>query len=231
VDLSALHDAARRSQWPEFAQRVVELARPSVELAVGVGVGVGFYGGPAHLPAAQPWPTRGAAPMSLLARLDCAAVAALLDDGAWTLPADGWLLFFHDDVSFDDAGCRVLHAPAGAPVREPPPGAWVWPEQPLHGVAAPSLPDLFADALAEYFRADPPRAIDAYRALDVDGARHRLLGWPDHGAEPAGRRPLLQLDAEAGTEWGEVVNVGFYLPDEDLAAGRLDRASRILEIA
>jgi uncharacterized protein YwqG len=62
--------------------------------------------------------------------------------------------------------------------------------------------------------------------------RHRLLGWCDHETpRPEGLRPLLQVEAEEGTEWGEVVNVSFWISDDDLRAGRLDGVRRSYETA
>jgi hypothetical protein len=41
----------------------------------------------------------------------------------------------------------------------------------------------------------------------------------------------MQVEAEQGTAWGEVVNVSFWMPDADLRAGRLDRVRRSFEVA
>jgi hypothetical protein len=39
------------------------------------------------------------------------------------------------------------------------------------------------------------------------------------------------LEAEAGTAWGEIVNVSFWIRDEDLRAGDLRNVRRSYEVA
>lgn len=243
MDLTALDQAAARSGWPEFARLIVSMARPSAGLTVRLQREstplIGYYGGLPRMPVDLAWPRYGGAPMSLLAQLDCAAVRALLPDGAWTLPATGWLLCFHEDgftaaspMPGTDDGCAVLHVPADAPRRQAPPAAFVTPALPLTAVPLLSLPGLGAAALQEHFHGNPPAAMDVHDDLTGPRPSHRLLGWPDDEYfDLPGHRPLLQLDAEAGTEWGECVNVSFWLPEEDWAAGRLDRVCRVIEMA
>ncbi|WP_344343106.1 DUF1963 domain-containing protein, partial [Kitasatospora putterlickiae] len=88
----------------------------------------GRLGGLPALPEGTGWPQVAGRPMQLLAELDCAALAAAFeaagpDTGRWPLPAEGLLLFFHDEwfADFAGRGCRVLHVPAGAPPRPAPP--------------------------------------------------------------------------------------------------------------
>ncbi len=61
--------------------------------------------------------------------------------------------------------------------------------------------------------------------------RHRLLGWCDSSdtPQPKEHRPLLQVEAGAGTAWGEIVNVSFWIRDEDLQAGDLRNVRRSYE--
>ncbi|MET7419258.1 DUF1963 domain-containing protein [Dactylosporangium sp. NPDC005555] len=196
------------------------------------------YGGLPGLPDGTDWPSYGGSPMALLARLDCADLADLLPE-TWTLPRTGELLFFHEE-SFTtgespDSGCRVLHVPAGLPPRPAPPGVQVVP--PLHLAAdrVASVPPYDAPALHDVFTTDPVGAMNA-RELAEDAAgrppRHQVLGWQrDAFLHLPGLRPLLQLEAEPGTAWGEVVNVSFWLPEADLAAGRFTTARRYLETA
>ena len=189
--------------------------------------------------------------MTLLARLDCADLAALLPE-IWTLPTSGTLLFFHEDAFTavestepldadglngpgHDDGCRVLHVPAGLPPRPAPAGVQVIPPLPLAANRVGSVPPYDAPALRHAFTTDPVAAMNA-RELAEDTAgrppRHQVLGWQrDAFLHLPGLRPLLQLEAEPGTSWGEVVNVSFWLPEADLAAGRLADARRYLEIA
>lgn len=46
-----------------------------------------------------------------------------------------------------------------------------------------------------------------------------------------GHRPLLQVEAEEGTRWGEVVSVTFWITDPDLRAGILTNVRRSYETA
>jgi hypothetical protein len=170
---------------------------------------------------------------------------------AWPFPADGYLLFFHDEefvAEFDheegDNGCRVLHVAAGsAPDGYDVEGhdgdgevdIVVIDALPLRPEPVMSLPgfDDHSDAAG----------IDVAIEASVTGVheevgrllptpRHRLLGWCDHlTPRPGGLRPLLQVEAEEGTAWGEVVNVSFWISDDDLRAGRLDGVRRSYETA
>jgi hypothetical protein len=200
------------------------------------------YGGLPGLPDGVPWPAYGETPMTLLARLDCADLAGLLPE-VWTLPTSGSLLFFHEDDftavspggSGHDDGCRVLHVPAGLPPRPAPAGVQVIAPIPLAANRVGSVPPYDAPALRDAFTTDPVAAMNA-RDLAEDTAgrppRHQVLGWQrDAFLHLPGLRPLLQLEAEPGTAWGEVVNVSFWLPEADLAAGRLAGARRYLEVA
>ncbi|MEU0553679.1 DUF1963 domain-containing protein [Dactylosporangium sp. NPDC006015] len=134
-----------------------------------------------------------------------------------------------------DDGCRVLHVPAGLPPRPAPPGTWVVPPLCLAADRVGSVPPYDAPALAHVFALDPVAAMTAREhAEDTAGRppRHQVLGWQrDAFLHLPGLRPLLQLEAEPGTAWGEVVNVSFWLPEADLATGRLTAARRYLEIA
>ncbi|MCF2530721.1 hypothetical protein [Yinghuangia soli] len=48
---------------------------------------------------------------------------------------------------------------------------------------------------------------------------------------PGGPRRLqLQLESEAGTEWAEIVNVAFWIRDEDLQSGELRHVRRFYEV-
>ncbi len=229
---------------------MASLVRPSIGLTVapaeqvmaGGRVNTSYYGGLPTLPDGMDWPVYGPAPMVLLAQLDCTALAPTIRP-EWTLPADGVLLFFHDDtftseLSRDgtgDDGCLVLHVPAGAPVRPAPPDTPVIPALPLSAAPAASTPPMRLPALDELFMSNPPLALDVlneFKAELAPAPTHRMLGWSeDDFFDLAGYRPVLQLEAEDGTAWGECVNISFWVPEADLAVGRLDRARRVLEIA
>ncbi|MFF2350653.1 DUF1963 domain-containing protein [Kitasatospora sp. NPDC058115] len=209
----------------------------------------GRLGGLPALPGGTDWPEFSGRPMQLLAQLDCAALAEAHgttgadsgpDSGGWPLPADGLLLFFHDEwlADFTGRGCRVLHVPAGAPPRPAPAverGTPAVPAVPVRAARALSAPSYQDRELERLFPDDFLVALD----LAQDLAEHlprpavRLLGWCDTDTgRPEGHRPLLQIDSGVlAADWGECVNVSFWITDEDLAAGRFDEVRHGFEIA
>ncbi|MFG2089338.1 MULTISPECIES: DUF1963 domain-containing protein [unclassified Spirillospora] len=234
-----LAEAADNAPSPEIAHQALGLLRPSIALAPaadGQGCGTTRLGGlPPLLPEAE-WPATGGRPRTLVARLDCAALHPLLGD-EWPLPRDGLLLFFYDDtfgaVSADDV-C-LLHVPGDAPERPAPPDTPVIPPLPLVAARTPSLPVSFSRAIdalpGEHDLIDAMDAVEALAGVlpEVD---YRLLGWHDGGGDgPDGQRPLLQLEGVDGIDWGEVVNITFWIGDADLSAGRLEGAYSGLEVA
>lgn len=248
-DLAAIEEIVREKLRPGAADRLLALVRPSVGMAVVAGEEAGhWYGGPPQGTAGFDWPRYGDTPMVLLAQFDCRGMAALFG-GDWPLPEDGHLLYFHDEEfaarqghsGSGDDGCRVLHVPSGRAGQRPPGDGKLIPLQSLASWASPSLPAPTDDAADEAVGdLDGLLALfEIHRALDDEGLvpRHRLLGWCDSGALPPegarndttplrGHRPLLRLEAEQGTAWGEVVNVSFWIRDEDLRAGKLDTVRR-----
>lgn len=233
---------------PEIVEAVLSLVRPALELALienpdadedhgeaGHGGGdAGTYGGLPPLPPDVDWPTVGGEPLALLAQLRCAALADLLGD-AWTLPRDGTLLCFTAVWRDEPEACRVLHVPGGTPVRDAPEGAEVIPPQPLGAWRRRSLPEWEDPALSALLREHGP---DVTAVLDALGPAlpytpHQVLGWLGTGYFPRreGFRPLLQLEGEEGTAWGELVRLAFVVPDEDLRHGRLDRVRMTYEVA
>ncbi|MGI5145846.1 DUF1963 domain-containing protein [Plantactinospora sp. CA-294935] len=245
---AALADSPRARADPDLLEQVLGLVRPSIGLAVPArcrdgepaGPVAGWYGGLPGLPDGVRWPEHQGRPMALLARLDCAALAPMLGP-EWMLPRDGTLLFFSDEwfradfgAGPGDDGCAVLHVPVGLPDRAAPPEAEVIPALPL--VAAPVLaaPDYAEPELAAAFSTDPIRVMDLVTEIRdrLPTVRHRLLGWPDSPVVgPAGHRPLLALEAEPGTAWGELVGISFWIDGPDLAAGRFSRVRRVLDVA
>ncbi|MFI6846377.1 YwqG family protein [Kitasatospora sp. NBC_00085] len=241
----AVYEAIRARADADTAPLVDRLFRPSLALdAVAPGPEAGRLGGLPALPEGTEWPEFAGRPMQFLAGLDCGGLAeafrATGATGDWPLPEDGLLLFFHDDwiSDFSGRGCRVLHVPADAPPRPAPeselstPAVAAVPVRARWLLSAPSYQDqeleyLFPDDfmialdLAADFRDHLPRP-------DV-----RVLGWCDTDTgRPAGHRPLLQVENQAlDVEWGECVNVSFWITDEDLAAGRFDRVRHGFEVA
>lgn len=237
MDLSPdVQAMVRRRLVPEAAESFLTLARPSVGFTVRTGAptnGSTIGGVPRTTPFV--WPVYRREPMLLLAQVDCAQVSPMLG-AEWPFPTQGYLLFFHDDefsapFNFEqgDDGCQVLHVPAGS-------GAEAFatiPALALDAASMPSLPNLRDDA-------DKALGIDIIELINLleelqpllPEPRHRLLGYCDTDTpHPQGHRPLLQVEAEQGTAWGEIVNVSFWIPDADLRAGRLDRVRRSFEVA
>ncbi|MFE7564603.1 DUF1963 domain-containing protein [Kitasatospora sp. NPDC057500] len=209
------------------------------------GGAAGRLGGLPALPEGTAWPEYADRPMQLLAELDCAALAAAFgaagpDTGGWPLPAEGLLLFFHDEwlADFTGRGCRVLHVPAGAPPRPAPAaerGTPAVPAVPVGAARALSAPSYQDRELERLFPDDFLVALDLAQDLAEQLPRPavRVLGWCDTDTgRPEGHRPLLQIDSGVlDADWGECVNVSFWITHDDLAAGRFDRVRQGFEIA
>lgn len=242
-DHAAMEEIVRGRLEVPAAERFLSLVRPSVGFAVRTDLSDSdsVIGGVPRTIESFEWPRYQGQPMVLLAQLNCGQAARLLGK-AWTLPADGYLLFFHDDgfaaeFSFDlgDDGCCVVHVAAGSERQQNEGNGPVMPTLPLEACALPSVPG-WVDAEADQaVGGDVLALIDLAEALStlMPAPRHRLLGWCDTGStpQPKGHRPLLQLEAEAGTAWGEIVNVSFWIRDEDLRAGDLSNVRRSYEVA
>jgi hypothetical protein len=226
----------RRRLVPEIADNFLALMRPSVGFAVRTeasACGSMIGGVPGTGPFA--WPVYQETPMLLLAQIDCAQVAPILG-AEWPFPRQGYLLFFHDDefcATYDyehgDDGCQVLHLPAGAGAE----AVATIPALTLGATLMPSLPNL-RDDVDKALGIHVVELVDLLEELEplMPAPRHRLLGYCDTDtAHPSKHRPLLQVEAEPGTAWGEVANVSFWIPDVDLRIGRLDRVRRCYEVA
>ncbi|XVQ06524.1 DUF1963 domain-containing protein [Spirillospora sp. CA-255316] len=233
-----LAEAADNADNPEIAHQALRLLRSSIALARADAQGCDRtrIGGLPPLPAEIEWPTFDGRPLTLLVQLDCAALRPLLGDD-WPLPHDGLLLFFFDDTFADLKGAdgRVLHVPGDAPERSAPPGTVVLSALPLAAVRTPSLPEPTSRAIDDYLGAyDLVDAMDAVQALHevLPQVDYRLLGWHQMGGDgEGGARPLLQMETVEGADWGEVVNVSFWVDGDDLSAGGLDRVFRVVEVA
>lgn len=175
--------------------------------------------------------------MLLLAQVDCAQVSSMLG-AEWRFPSEGYLLFFHDEefsapyeFGQGDDGCRVLHLPAGSGAET----IATIPVLALDATEMPNLPDpdlLLGDPVLRNYSGELFYLWKELQPL-LPRPRHRLLGYCDSTdtSQPPGHRPLLQVEAEEGTAWGEVVNVSFWIDDCDLRTGRLDRIRRSFEVA
>ncbi|MEV6057485.1 DUF1963 domain-containing protein [Streptomyces sp. NPDC052107] len=239
----AIEEIIRAQLGVGAAERFLPLIMPSVGFAVRTDLpdSGSLIGGVPRTTESFEWPHYHGQPMVLLAQLDCGQAARLLGED-WTLPADGHLLFFHDDefaaeFSFDlgDDGCRVVHVVAGSGGLRHEGNSPVMPALPLEAFTLPSVPT-WADAQADQaVGGDVIALINLAEALSglLPTPRHRLLGWCDTSGtpQPKGHRPLLQMEAEASTAWGEIVNVSFWIRDEDLRAGNLSNVRRSYEVA
>ncbi len=221
---------------PETADAYLDLTRPSVGYTIADEGWSAFGGDPSV--AAFDWPAYQGTPMLMLAQIDCAEAAELLG-GAWPFTDEGRLLFFHDDEfaapysgeAGDDA-CRVLHV-ANSPVAPLPPHRRTIPPLPLTPAPLATLPT-WQNGADRLLGIDVAEMIDLGEDIAplLPAPRHRLLGYPDkQGPEVTGHRPLLQVEAEEGTNWGEVVSVTFWITDADLRAGILTNVRRSYETA
>ncbi|GIE87658.1 DUF1963 domain-containing protein [Actinoplanes regularis] len=220
----------------ETATAYLEMTRPSIGYAPADEGWSAFGGDPSV--AAFPWPAYQGVPMLMLAQIDCAEAAELLGD-AWPFTADGRLLFFHDDDfaapysgAEGDEACRVMHV-AGSPVAPLPAGRRTIPPLPLVPAPLAALPSWQNDA-DKALGVGVLDMIDLWEDLSplLPAPRHRLLGYPDkQGPEVTGHRPLLQVEAEEGTAWGEIVSVTFWITDADLRAGILTNVRRSYQVA
>jgi hypothetical protein len=224
---------------PAAATAYLATARPSIGYATA-DEGWSAFGGDPEC-AAFTWPLYQGQPMLLLADLDCEEAAGLLG-GDWPFPDDGRLLFFHDDdfsapwsSTGGDDGCRVLHVP-GEPITPLPPIRKTIGFIPLTAAPQAALPgpddeDHPADATLGITLPGRYHLAEDIRPL-LPAPRHRLLGYPDHlGPAVKGHRPLLQLEADEGTTWGEVVSVTFWITEADLRTATLTNVRRSYETA
>lgn len=141
-------DLARAHLPADTADRLLALLRPAIQLSIAQDDQpvVGRLGGAADLPEGAPWPVGpNSRPLSLVATLDCARLAAYEVD--IELPGDGALLFF---VEFEGDGDAVIYVPAGTPTLQQSEG-WVYPEELLTARTVLTWPENVQPELAEAF--------------------------------------------------------------------------------
>jgi uncharacterized protein YwqG len=110
-DRELVAEIARRHLPPEIADRWLRLLRPAAALrhAEDGDRLAGVLGGNPQLPDSVEWPSwDGHGPLSFVAAVDCAALAAVPLD--ITLPPSGTLLFFYFDPQRDDYETIVIYS-------------------------------------------------------------------------------------------------------------------------
>lgn len=141
-------DLARAHLPADTADRLLTLLRPAIQLSIaqdGQPV-VGWLGGAAELPVGLSWPVGPSSrPLSLVATLDCARLAAYEVD--IELPEVGTLLFF---VQFEGDSDAVIYVPAGTPTLRQSEGV-AYPEEQLTAQTVLTWPDNAQPELAEAF--------------------------------------------------------------------------------
>jgi hypothetical protein len=211
-DLATLTRIARTHLDADIAQRWIAMLRPAVRLvpAGDADTVVARLGGRPAVPTDFEWPVwEGAGPLSFIGEVDLEALAAEALDPGLELPAEGRLLAFYFDGSYDDfasivgtwdratlAGARVVHVAEPrstcAPLA-PPLGVAEFVEQPLKGRQITTHPGWEHHLLRSEFgaeewdfqtwRAHPVQGEafnEALFALDEgDVPRHQLGGWAD----------------------------------------------------
>jgi len=176
-----------RAHLPDpFAEKWISLLRPAVQFPQAAAPGETpalRLGGNPKLPDEVEWPIfEGYGPLSFVAELDCAAIAAV--GGVDRLPESGHLLFFCVDERYEGpdkavdyewdltewtAG-RVLYVAEGTPRRPQPTPRWLEPyETGRRAARAVSTPPNTSWELAErYFGAEAKVLIDPLHPLWAD---------------------------------------------------------------
>jgi hypothetical protein len=173
-----------RAHLPEpFAEKWISLLRPAVQFPRAAAPGETpalCFGGNPRLPDEVEWPRfEGYGPLSFIAELDCAAVAAV--GGVDLVPESGHLLFFCIDGRYEgpdttvdyewdltewSAG-RVLYVPEGTPRRLRPAPRWLEPYEigprPARAVSTP--PNTEWQLAERYFGADARALVDPLHPL------------------------------------------------------------------
>ncbi|WP_327128825.1 YwqG family protein [Streptomyces sp. NBC_01727] len=170
--LDELRTLALQHLPSDAAEQWTGLLRPGVRLEAGTGSDnvVGQLGGLPTLPDAMEWPVwEGHGPLSFIASIDCAALAA--DALDFDLPKAGTLLFFYFDGQLDDgealvmaedheswSGARVLYVPVGerAAARETPADLNPYPRVPLTAQVEMTMAEPWHPQIRETFAPGAP---------------------------------------------------------------------------
>lgn len=204
-----------RSYLPEpFAQTWIDLLRPAAQFPQDSApdeTPALRLGGDPRLPDGLEWPRfEGYGPLTFIAELDCAAVAAV--GGVDLLPESGHLLFFCVDERYDGpdklvdyewqltewTGGRVIYAPAGTPRRRRPAPQWLEPyETGLRPARAVSTPPNTNWQLAErYFTAEAKALVDPLHPLWAEEFASGIETMRESYAQCGGHSRPVQGPAE-----------------------------------
>lgn len=234
-DLTRLCDELGRGDW---ATGAAAAASVSIRLTHASGERGSYLGGPAPLPAGQPWPAAGGEPLTLVLCL------ALDELGPLPFAARGSLLLF--GALDEPQAARIVLAPPGAPLASE---GIALPRVPLEASrelvlpAVPREPDLDPTDLETWTRLRARLAqlqgVELEEQSPHYHALHRLLGEPDlvahtmdeeaahslPGTAPADWRLLLQVssDPAAGLRLPAYERLHVWAPAADVAAARFDR--------
>ena len=206
---------------------------PADELGADARLGLAAtkLGGRPDLRARSRWPSREGRPLSFVAQINLAQVAAL--DSSGLLPRAGLLSFFYGDPAapLEPDLCEVVFSEPGTPLgRRESPDELADHERyaavALRPEAELSLPPAPPSFLSEEER-------DAYQwKLEelAPGPRHRLLGQPDlvqNDPRDGDALLLLQVDSDerARMMWGDVGRLYYFIRPDDLGTKRFE-ASR-----
>ena len=207
-----IQSAARRHLNDAHADLYLGLVRPAVRLLHDVDRGQrSRLGGVAVLDPAVAWPTWGGRPLSLLAVVDLAELAAV--DTGLQLPEVGLLNFFYDadeqrawgfDPAQSDAWRVIYTPPEDGVAVEPPTGAPSFPSIPVSPRQWVSSPGWEEPALEIIWQGDR----DGLGDLDEQLAEEE---WPEAAHHQIGGWPMLQQ----GSIWLEcqLASNGLYVGD------------------
>jgi uncharacterized protein YwqG len=211
--LSPGDDTAQRAQLRDrihvadldaHAETLLASVLPSLRLVRSgddARIGGTRLGGLPDLPSGTEWPRGPKAPLSFIAQLDLAELAAT--DASGLLPRDGLLSFFYDlgtnpwGLALEErAQIAVLHTPSGAALeRRDKPADLVSPHKytyveltstPVRAELELTLPSLrtkeiraFGFDQAEHDKYCDEVLVTAYKWPTSEGIMHRVLGHPD----------------------------------------------------
>lgn len=229
-------DFARAHLPQPLAEAWIRLLRPAVQFPRETAAGEGpalRVGGDPGLPQDVEWPRlEGYGPLSFVAEMDCAAVAAA--GGVDLLPESGHLLFFAADGRCDEVGCppmersrfewaRVVHVAGDVPraVRPAPRGLEPYgtATRPARAVSTP--PSTHLSMLEHNFGAEVAEAVEQagsghpFRSTASEREVRRLRGeWCQTGGHSHSIVASAEVQVAADVLGGGRAHTGSEIRDE-----------------